>query len=144
MTSRLFLDTNVLIDGMMRNRPGFSAARQLTRLSASGEVLCTTSAGSLSDAYYVTRRSLPEDQRRAWLAFFLDAFEVVAPDADACRMALASDEPDYEDGVVRALAERCHADYIISRDEHAFVGSVVPRVSAAEFLARTAMGERDR
>ena len=135
MTYRLFLDTNVLLDSMLRNRPGFAAARRLTQEAAAGTALCSVSASSLSDAYYVSRRTLAEEQRRAWLAFFLDTCEVVAPDAEACRQALASDEPDFEDGLVRALAERAGADYIISRDARAFERSSVPRVSAAEFLA---------
>lgn len=135
MTYRLFLDTNYLLDEMMSGRPGSDDAVALTQKAAAGLVLCAVSSTSLSDAYYVSRRALTEGQRRAWLAFFLDAFEVVAPDADTCRSALLSDEPDYEDGVIRALAERHGADYIVSRDERAFGGSSVPRVSAEEFLA---------
>lgn len=134
MTYKLFLDTNILLDNMLERRPDGDAACKLMKLSESGDVLCTVSSTSLNDAYYVTRRFMPEEQRRRWLAFFLDAFDVAAPTADICRRALASDEPDFEDGIVRTLAEAWGASFIISRDERAFAGSSIPRVSAREFL----------
>lgn len=134
MTYKLFLDTNILLDNMLERRPDGDAACELMRLSESGDVLCTVSATSLNDVYYVSRRFMTEEQRRGWLAFFLDAFDVAAPTADVCRRALASDEPDFEDGIIRALAEAWGASYIISRDERAFTSSPIPRVSAGEFL----------
>lgn len=105
MTNKLFHDTNILLDNMLDHRPDGDATCELIKLSESGDVLCTVSATSLNDAYYVSRRFMPEEQRRRWLVFFLDAFDVAAPTADVCRRALASDEPDFEDGIVRALAE---------------------------------------
>ena len=45
-----------------------------------------------------------------------------------------SDEPDFEDGIVRACAERWKADYIISRDEKAYANSHIKRVTAEEYL----------
>lgn len=134
MTYKLFLDTNILLDNMLERRPDGDAACELMRLSERGDVLCTVSATSLNDVYYVSRRFMTEEQRRGWLAFFLDAFDVAAPTADVCRRALASDEPDFEDGIIRALAEAWGASYIISRDERAFTSSPIPRVSAGEFL----------
>ena len=140
MTYKLFLDTNFLLDNMLEHRPDGDAACALMRLSESARVLCTISATSLNDAYYVARNHMPEDQRRGWIAFFLDAFDVAAPTARICRAALASGEPDFEDGIIRALAETYHCDYIISRDKCAFIGSTVPRVTAEEFLELQATG----
>ena len=104
MTYKLFLDTNILLDNMLERRPDGDAACELMRLSERGDVLCTVSATSLNDVYYVSRRFMTEEQRRGWLAFFLDAFDVAAPTADVCRRAIASDEPDFGDGIIRALA----------------------------------------
>lgn len=135
MTYKLFLDTNFLLDVMLENRPEPQATKRLMELASNGDVLCTISTASLADAYYVARHGLAEELRRTWLGLFLDLFGTVAPDAETCRRALASDEPDYEDGVIRTLAESTGSDYLISRDERAFANSAVPRVSAGEFLA---------
>ena len=50
--------------------------------------------------------------------------------------ALASDEPDFEDGMVRACAEHEGATVIITRDKKAFTASAIPALPAAEFLAQ--------
>ena len=46
-------------------------------------------------------------------------------------------EPDFEDDLVRAVAELEGADFIITRDSAAFAKSKVKSVTAAEYLELT-------
>ena len=64
-----------------------------------------------------------------------DAFSIADLGRQTCSDALDSDEPDFEDGIVRSVAERCGCDFIISRDETAFASSSVRRLSASDYLA---------
>ena len=64
----------------------------------------------------------------------MDLFEAVPVDEPLCRVALLSDEPDFEDGVIRACAESAPVDFIVSRDEGAFARSSIRRLSAQEYL----------
>ncbi len=48
--------------------------------------------------------------------------------------ALESEEPDFEDALIRITAEQERVDVIVSRDKSAFVGSSIPRMSAGEVL----------
>ena len=50
-------------------------------------------------------------------------------------MSLESNEPDFEDGLIRACAELNDMDFIITRDEAAFRKSTVRAVDCAEFLS---------
>ena len=60
---------------------------------------------------------------------------VIAPvDAEVCDLALNSNEPDFEAGIIRACAELNDADFIITRDKAAFANSKVRSVDAAEYL----------
>lgn len=129
------VDTNILLDMALDHRPDAAAARNLLAAMASGRCTLAVSAGSLKDFYYIARRDIPEPERRAWVSFFLDALEVYPVDSLSCRNAVDSDEPDLEDGIVRAIAEAMGARAIISRDSTAFEGSLVRRLTAAEFLA---------
>ena len=54
--------------------------------------------------------------------------------ASYAKAALDSDEPDFEDGLVRAAAETEAAFAIITRDAQAFKTSSVPAMSAARYL----------
>lgn len=55
-------------------------------------------------------------------------------DVEACVVALESNEPDYEDGCIRAIAERAGVDFIITRDKKAFARSYVKAYTAREYL----------
>ena len=63
------------------------------------------------------------------------SFEVVELTLCVVDDALCSNEPDYEDALVRAAAENVRCDYIVSRDEKAFRASCCKRVDARQALA---------
>lgn len=65
---------------------------------------------------------------------FMRAFEVEDLDVEICSIALEPDEPDYEDGCIRAIAESAQIDFIITRDEAAFARSWAKSYSAKRFL----------
>ena len=75
-----------------------------------------------------------EPAARSFISSALDAFETVPVDELVCRSAAKSNEPDFEDGIVRACAENAHADFIISRNAAAFRRSKIKRVTAREYL----------
>lgn len=136
IASRVFLDTNVLLDIAIPGRPGQRAASEIFKLVCEGELWAEISASSLKDFYYITRKTLPEAQRRRWISLFMRAFQVINLSRLTCQDALASDEPDFEDGLIRSMAERTGCDHIISRDVRAFVGSCASRITSEAFLDR--------
>lgn len=137
---KLFLDTSFLLDLALDHRPGAESAKELFALVCDGQAVAMIAPSSLKDFYYIGRRDISEDQRRAWIAFFLDAFSVVDLNREACQRALHSDEPDYEDGIVRALAESSCCTAIITRDLPAFAHSTVLAMSAEAYLVRRTTG----
>lgn len=141
MSSRIvaetaLVDTNVLLDMALEHRPEADAARALLAGMLHHEFGLCVSACSLKDFYYVAGKSLGEPVAREWVSFFLDELEVCQVDSSICRSAVTSDEPDFEDGIIRAVAERNGAGAIISRDENAFSGSLIRRLSARDFIGR--------
>ena len=131
---KLLLDTNFLLDVALEHRPGAADAAGLFDLAAKGDVACCVSPTSLKDFYYISRRDFGDGIRRGWIALFMDTFAVASLDRGACSRALASDEPDFEDGIIRALAESEGCTHIVSRDEGAFLGSAVAKTEAGEYL----------
>ena len=133
---KVFLDTNFLMDVAVEHRPQADDAARLFEAIADGRAMGVISPASLKDFYYVARRGLDDATRREWIALFVDAFIVADLGRDACLRALVSDEADFEDGIVRALAEMESCDAIVSRDIGAFSTSRVPRMTAGEYLER--------
>ena len=131
---RLLLDTNALLDIAVGHRLGAQAAQWLFDHIADNHAIGYVFPGSLKDFYFITRRDFSEETRRAWISLFLDAFLLASFDRHVCEEALSSDEPDYEDGLIRSAAECEGCQYLISRDETAFATSVVIRLTPEEYI----------
>lgn len=132
--NNVLLDTNVLLDFVMEHRPESQEACELLRRALGGEIHAIIAATSLKDLYYILRKEMPDEVCRDWIRAFVRGLTVEPLDIEACVVALESDEPDYEDGCIRAIAERAGVDFIITRDKKAFARSFVKAYTAREFL----------
>lgn len=132
--SRLLLHADILLDFVMGHRPESNEACRLFQRVLSGVDQAIVSASSLKDFYCILNKEMPDEVCRDWIRTFVRGLDVEPLDIEACAMALESDEPDYEDGCVRAIAERAGVDFIITRDVKAFARSFVKTYSAREFL----------
>lgn len=131
---RILLDTNILLDSIIPNRPQHDEALALLRWCNGSGDYGFAAATSFNDAYYILCRAYSEAIAREALENLLGLVAVAPVSAEECDRSLRSNEPDFEDGLVRACAELNGADFIITRDEDAFVGSKVKSVTAKEFL----------
>lgn len=133
---RLLVDTNLLLDIADDGRPSSEEAAMLFELAADDKATCLVTASSLKDFYFIARKVMDDEIRREWIGLFADTFEVIGLGAAEVARALISDEPDFEDGLVRAAAELSGCSYIVSRDERAFVNSNVPRITAGAYISQ--------
>ena len=141
LDAKTFLvDTNVLIDYCDVMRPQHADAVELVRAAARGDAYeLVALVSSLKDLYFIMARQLHDEAAaRELVRIVSQVFRIVDLKELYSTMALASDEPDYEDGLVRAAAEVLGARGIVSRDVRAFAASHVPRLSAAQAVARIA------
>lgn len=130
---KVFLDTNILIDFVCRNRPNHAEAERLVRVALQKDCELCVLVSSLKDAYFIYCRHYGSEEGARWhIRGLRRMMSLVALDASVSDAALDSDEPDYEDGLIRAAAERGRADAIISRDVSAFEKSSVLKMSAQE------------
>ena len=132
--NKALLDTNILLDAAMRERPGWAAAQLLLDEVAFGKLEAFVTATSLKDVYYVLGKYRDPSFAEEYIAAALDAFSLVAVDEFMCRTALRSDEPDFEDGIIRACAESAQVDFIVSRDTTAFKTAKIRRLTAQEYV----------
>ena len=135
----LLVDTNVLIDYCDRERPCHAAAVDLVHVAAArGDVDLVVLVSSLKDLYYFLCRRLQDETlaRKATELASSSVFVVADLLAAYALLALSSDEPDFEDGLVRVAAERLGAEAIVSRDARAYVHASVPRLDAQQAAER--------
>lgn len=132
--NNVLLDTNILLDFVTEHRPESQEACELLRRALGGGAHAIISATSLKDFYYILRKEMSDEVCRDWIQAFVRGFTVEQLDVEACVVALESNEPDYEDGCIRAIAERAGVDFIITHDKKAFARSYVKAYTAREYL----------
>lgn len=133
---RALFDTNVLLDLFVSERGRCDAAEALFGAVDEGAIEGYVLASSLKDFYYIARRSLTDEQRRQCVAVFMDALEVLPVDEQACRAALTCGEPDFEDGIVLAVAQDAGMDAIVTSDAAAFRSAGLLVATPQEALSR--------
>lgn len=134
---RVLLDTNVLLDYLDARRSEHETARSLVRAILLHGGSPVAPASSYKDVYYILRRSLgSESDARALVKGLVECIPITPIDLRGTDLApaAASNEPDFEDGLVRRLAERERLTAIVTRDASAFRSSFVPAFDPREFL----------
>lgn len=99
---RAFLDTNFLLDCVLPGRPEHAAAQTIKGLVDVGLIEGVVSACSLKDAYYILTKQAGEARGREVVRDCLKSYSVESLDQEACFASAYSDEPDFEDGCIRA------------------------------------------
>ena len=136
--AKVLLDTNIALDYLSATRPRHADATLLLEslLESPAFEPCML-ASSIKDAYFILcRHYRNEPLVRERLEAFSSIIDLVDLTADMARRSFDLDEPDYEDGLVRACAEDLGAAAIVTRDEHAFANSPIPALDARAFLSR--------
>lgn len=147
---RILLDTNVLLDAILK-RPNAESATQLLDLCISSQHQGFISAKSVLDTHYIATKCLIESSKqnrdgliltyhhadiilRNRLYSILRNFYLIDTTASDVLFALQSDHVDLEDTVLLETAARTHIDCIITGNAKDFAGSTIPIYAPAEFL----------
>lgn len=135
--ARVVLDTNIILDYLSATRERHrDAVDLLETLLSSEDKTPVILAASIKDAYYILCRHYHDEGLvRARLNDFRSLMEVAELTVPVLDTAFASDEPDLEDGIVRATAELLGAEAIVTRDASAYAGSSVPSMDARAYCA---------
>ncbi len=132
---RLILDTNILLDCVDPRRDHHSEARELLARCNGGGDMGMASPHSLSDVHYIMGKLYGKSAAKQAVRLLCDLVTIEPVGAEETLLALESNEPDFEDGLVRACAELNDVDFIISRDRKAFEKATIRRLTASEYLA---------
>ena len=141
---RLLFDTNVLLDAVCPGRPEQKETHRLLARSNGDGDLGIACALSLKDVYYVMQKRFDEPTARKAVEWLTNLLVIGPIGAEECLSALASNEPDFEDGLVRSCAELNDVDFIVTRDAKAFAGTPIRHVTPREYLVEVVQQDEAR
>ena len=134
---KILLDTNVILDSLASREPYNKNADDIFDLIAKNRVKGYLNTSSVTDIYYILRKTLGDTASRneiRKILYILQAIEVAKAD---CHMALDSPIADFEDALVVVCADRMELDYIVTRDDALL--KLPQAVLPNEFLDKIAM-----
>jgi len=132
--TRLFLDTNIVVDVLERREPFCHDAVRLFTMAYNKQVQLIVSPMTYSTASFLLRKHGPEGVRNL-LANFRQLSRVAASNERTVDDSLASKFRDFEDAMQYYTAIKAKADIIITRNAKDFATSKIPVMNAAEYLA---------
>lgn len=132
---RVYLDTNVLADMVMRrdNEQDNYNALTILQLSSSRKFEFCTSALSIATLYYLLRRS---SDAKVKIKKIISAVAIIPIGHDDVRFSVFFDFPDSEDAMHMSCAANGNCELIITRNIKDYCNSPIPALCPAEFLER--------
>ena len=132
---KVFIDTNIMLDVLVRRDPHLADSLRIWGLAESGKVSGFISAISLPNIYYILRRHQSSRAARKAVGILRDIFHLVSLDAQIVNQATDSDIDDFEDAIQFFGALRAGAAYLITRNTRDFPSDDIPVQTPGEFLA---------
>ena len=114
---KLLIDTNVVLDVLLRREPFFRTAAEVLSLTQRDEVREYVSASAITDIYYIANKQLKDRAAvRDLLERLLKIVSVAAVSEQEIRNALNLTWADFEDSVQYSVALLNEMDGIVTRN----------------------------
>ncbi len=132
---RVLLDTNVVLDALLKREPWAETAKSLWEANDDGRVAGYLTASTLTDIFYIARKLSGVAMARDAVKLCLEAFEICVVDRFALEEALTLAGNDFEDNLQIACAMLSSIEAIVTRNKDDFGASPIQALTPEELLA---------
>lgn len=132
---KLLVDTNIILD-ILCKREGFFENSLQSLEKALTHDMPMISSSSITDIYYIIRKSLGSDIAKEKLKELISMVKVMDTRESDIEKALNCNISDFEDAVVSMIAKRAKCKYILTRNINDFKNSEVPAILPSEFIKK--------
>lgn len=136
--SRIFLDTNVILDLLGDRVPFFDSIAKVATLADQKKITLIVSALSFMTIDYVLNKYETPESVLNKLRKFKIICEVCEVNEETIDKALNSNFKDFEDAVQYFIALQSNSSIIITRNGKDFKNSTIPIMTAQEYLSSIA------
>ena len=129
---KVVVDTNVILDILLRREPFFNASLNVIRNLRKEELYFSATAAT--DIFYILRKEAGIEVAKDSLGKIMQLLTCADAQQRDILNGLASDMPDFEDAVLDAIAARIKADYIVTKNVKDFSKSKVMAITPSDFI----------
>lgn len=133
---RVLVDTNVVLDQLLRRDPWYTQGQSFWQARDAGQLVAYFPASVLTDIFYISRRQVGKDQAFQAVARCLREFGLFATYRAVLQAAPALPGPDFEDNVQITSAQAAGMDVIVTRNTADFLHSPNPALEPADVVSR--------
>ena len=131
---RVLLDTDVILDFLLRRSPFFEVASELMELTAHDIFDAHISAITPINVFYIGRKIVGTSKIREGITDLLKLVRIASVTQQSLEDALGLPFADYEDAVQHAVATSNGLDAIVTRDFGDFKNASLQVFSPSQFL----------
>ncbi|MBN1986401.1 MAG: PIN domain-containing protein [Prolixibacteraceae bacterium] len=132
--SRLFIDTNIVLDLLGERKPFYEQAAQIATLADKGEIELIVSALSFATVNYVLTKYENAASSKNKLRQFKIISRICGLSEQIINKGLNSKFPDFEDALQYFSAVESKCNVLITRNGKDFKLSQIPVLTPEEFL----------
>ena len=131
------IDTNVILDVLLKREPFFEASSAVLRQCENREVQGYVSASAVTDIFYLTRKALGSiDETYRLIDALLNTVRVLTVTNEDVLNALQMKAQDFEDCLLATCAKSNRCEGIVTRNKKDFLSFDIPLFTPEEFLER--------
>lgn len=123
---RVLLDTNVVLDVLLRRQPWLTEAQPMWEARDAGTIIACLPVSALTNLYYIGRKQVGREQIMAGIRYCVTNFELVSLERQDAEYALGLSGPDFEDNLQIACAVRVGVLFLVTRDPADYAAAPVP------------------
>jgi len=133
---QVLIDTNVVLDWLMRREPFQADAKYIMEKSMFGDVEGYLTAHMLADLFYILRKDFDVRKRKELLMLLCNTMDIISEGKESIKAALSNEAwNDLEDGLQMQCAADKNLDYIVTRNIKDFKDSEVMPILPEQFIA---------
>ncbi len=137
---KLLIDTNVVLDVLLKREPFFRTAADVLNLSRRNDVQEYISASTVTDLYYIAHRQLKDKTAvKDLIKKILQIVAVAAVSERELINALKLDWNDFEDSVQYSVAFLNEMDGLVTRNSKDYVDAEIPIWEPEQILQKFSM-----
>ena len=133
--SRIFVDTNVILDLLAQRAPFFDSIARLATLADQKKLILVASPLSFTTVDYVLNKYESSESVLSKLRKFKIICEVCEVNEETVEKGLNSNFKDFEDAIQYYTAVQSNCTIIITRNGKDFKNSNIPIMTAEEYLS---------
>jgi len=131
---KVLIDTNIILDIALQREPFFEDADQIFGKIDEEMIKGFVTASSITDIYYVSKKSCGREKAIAFIRELIDILEVLSVTKITIIEALSADFKDFEDAIQYCVADMNRIDVIVTRNKSDFELSAIEVCSPNELL----------